>query len=116
MSHFTNKGWVLAGNKPVHLGNFDWSRDYPWRQIEITAVAKRIEVTLMNVNNEAARGGYWSCGHACRDFRLTWVDLNDLDSLPTFFTDEAPGVYEKFDSLVQPLRTNMAALRQALAA
>lgn len=87
-----------------------------WRQIDITATAEGVSLSLMNVDAEAAAGGYWRGGEACVNRKFTWDDLHDVEFVEKMLAREQVVVYHRVMAMLASLRARTAALREALAA
>ncbi len=87
-----------------------------WRQINITATADKVSLELMNVDQEAAQGGYWRGGEACRSAVFTWADLHDVEFVEKLLAREQVVVYHRVMAMLTALRARTASLREALEA
>ena len=91
-------------------------RECLWRQISIVADAERISLSLMNVDAEAAAGGYWRGGEACVDHEFTWEDLFDTEFIGRLLAHEQVCVYQRATVMLEVLKERIVPLREALAA
>ena len=123
MAASISKNWVCLVSDE-HLSNLKQRRrknrqhgpisEPLWRQIKLVADAEYVTVSLMNVDEEAACGGYWRGGHSCVEHRMMWADLMDKDGLEALFCFEAVRVYNKLNAMFDGLREDMPALRAIL--
>lgn len=56
-------------------------RERVWREIRVSATADKITVSLANIDEEAATGGYCNMREAFSSFELTWPELGDVDGI-----------------------------------
>jgi hypothetical protein len=56
-------------------------RERVWREIRLSANAEKITISLANVDEEAATGGYCNAREASSSVELAWADLEDLSGL-----------------------------------
>ncbi len=127
MNRLTSKDWVclvsdetLAAKRRARL-NYDpylasLLNESLWRQIELTATADSIKLSLSNVNEEAARGGYCGLQEACLTRTLTWDELQDDELVDRLLAREQVAVYRKVLALVAILKARTAPLREFLQA
>ena len=131
MNKLTVKDWVcLVDDKALEakvLARREQARRYDgglmtplterlWRQIEICATADRVTFKLMNVDQEAAAGGYFSCGEACFSKVFTWDDLQDLEFIDSLLAREQVVVYRRALTMLTTLKARIVPLREALQA
>jgi hypothetical protein len=130
VSRFVKKDWVclvtpleLEAERQLQAARNEgsWMAGRPlqkplWRQIDISATLELVTIHLGSVDEEVARGGVWSGSYAARTVKLTWDDLNDLDSMAQLFHHEQVCVMQKAAEMFAVLREHMVPLRLALAA
>lgn len=90
-------------------------QDCVWRQIEITATVDKVTLRRMDVDEEAAGGGYWRCGHACVSHTFAWEDLQDNEFIEGLLVHEQVVVYRRALSMLVSLKLRVVSLREALA-
>lgn len=130
MSHLKVKDWVCLVDDSVLQAKYAARRaraarhgelpgamlEMLWRQIDIVATADGVSLSLMNVDQEAARGGYWRGGEACLTRKFTWDDLHDVEFVEKMLAREQVVVYHRVVAMLATLKARTAALREALAA
>ena len=71
---------------------------------------------MMNVDHEAARGGYWNGGENCVSHSFTWDDLRDVEFVDSMLCREQVVVYRRALTMLTTLKARVAVLREALQA
>ncbi|MNR71453.1 hypothetical protein D3C71_20790 [compost metagenome] len=120
--YFSHKSWtcLVDAGTIAHLrvtrpkGSGGLLPQALWRQIELVAKAAGLELRLMNVDEEAARGGYWSCGYSCVNHKFTWDDLNDREFIAGLFQHEQVGVMRAGQAVLDHVREHLVPLRAAM--
>lgn len=113
MNMIMSKAWVCQISEEA-LQALGRSTAPLWRQITIAATKDRIKLSLMDVDREAASGGYWSTGYNCVDHTLTWDDLQDQEFLNKMLSFEIVVVFQKAKAMLAALAERMPVLREAL--
>lgn len=124
MIHISIKEWVrLVSKKKVvfarELQTKTWAWPYPvreryWRQISVDVGPEWLKFQLMNVDEEAAKGGYWRGGEACVTHKFKWEDLYDRDGLVRAFAREELQVWPRVDAIVGRLLASRACIQELL--
>jgi hypothetical protein len=130
MVRLTIKDWVclineteLAAKKAAWYKKLKDQGDFPsamldclWRQITLTAKPDSITLELMNVDEEAATGGYLRGGEGFWKKEFTWDDLHDTEFWFDLLKREQVVVYNKVTSMLSELRNQQVSIRAALEA
>lgn len=74
-----------------------------WRQIKVTATAEQILLELMDVDHEAAQGGYCRGGERLFSYTLAWEDLA-TDRVDNLLAHEQLVVYRRTKTLLASLQ------------
>ena len=96
-------------NTPSHL-----VKEPFWRQVEFRLDAKGVTLRLMSVDEEAARGGYFSCGYEVVERKMAWTDLDDVEFLRSLIMREQFAVGEQVLQMLGNLKEHRVAIRKNL--
>jgi len=70
----------------------------------------------MDVDQEAAQGGYWRGGANCVSHTFTWDDLQDVEFVDSLLNREQVVVYRHAIAMLTTLKARVAVLREVLQA
>jgi len=119
--YIAHKSWVpLVGKDVLERAKADkpnsvYLRRKLWRQIEVRAELQLITITLMNVDEEAALGGYLSSGEFCREVKLPWNEIEQRDRLEEIFAHEQACVLKELLRVMEHFRAFSRSAREVIA-